>query len=334
MTSATRAEASSDESAALLVSGRAVLEAESRALAALAETLGAPFAQAVGLLVACRGRVVVTGMGKSGHIARKIAATLASTGTPALFVHPGEASHGDLGMVLAEDCVVALSNSGETAELASLVEHTRRFKIPLVALTGRESSALAQAADVVVLLPALPEAGALGLAPTTSTTMMLALGDALAAAALERRGFTAEDFRVFHPGGNLGNRLVRVDEVMRGGADLPLVAPTDKMAHVLVVMTEKRFGCAGVVDAAGRLVGIVTDGDLRRHMRDDLLGLPAAEVMTPDPMTVPPRLLAAEVLKLLNDTNRTQIFVVDDSKPVGIVHLHDLLRTGARFSAV
>lgn len=317
------------DDAALLASGRNVLTAEGAALGKLAGHIGQSFAAAVRLIVACTGRVVVSGMGKSGHIARKIAATLASTGTPALFVHPAEASHGDLGMIVAHDVIIALSNSGKTAELTDLVAYARRFSIPLIGVTGCGESPLAQDSDVALLLPAVPEVGSLGLAPTTSTTMMLALGDALAVATLESKGFTAADFRNFHPGGKLGAILQRVSDVMHGGADLPLAKPDDSMAHVLVVMTEKRFGCAGIVDGSGALLGIVTDGDLRRHMESGLLGKSAETVMTRNPLAVAPRLLAAEALKILNDTQRTQLFVVDDDgKPVGILHIHDLLRAG------
>jgi arabinose-5-phosphate isomerase len=267
-------------------------------------------------------------MGKSGHIARKIAATLASTGTPALFVHPGEASHGDLGMIVSQDVVIALSNSGETTELNDVIAYTRRFSIPLIAITAKGESALGNAADVLLQLPPEPETCPMGLAPTTSTTMMLALGDALAVAALESKGFTAEDFRNFHPGGKLGKILLRVSDVMHTGNDLPLALENDDMAHVLVIMTQKSFGCAGIVDNNGNLVGIVTDGDLRRHMQNDLPQKTAATVMTKKPQTIGPQMLAAEALKILNDKKRTQLFVVDDGKPVGILHIHDLLRAG------
>jgi len=314
---------------AILSGARAVFEAEAKALALQAQRLDASFVQAVRAIVACKGRVIVTGMGKSGHIARKIAATMASTGTPAHFVHPGEASHGDLGMVMREDVVIAISNSGESKELGDIVAYAKRFSIPLIGVTKRESSALGGAADILLLLPDEPEVGALGLAPTTSTTMTLALGDALAVAALEVKGFTAEDFGNFHPGGKLGQALLRVSDLMHEKNDLPLVPATDPMTHVLVVMTEKRFGCAGIVDDKNHLVGIVTDGDLRRHMNEGLLGKTAREVMTPNPMTFAPRLLAAKALKNLNDRNLTQAFVVDESgAPVGILHIHDLLRTG------
>jgi len=314
--------------ASILASAQHVLIAESAALTELAGQLGDVFVKAVRLLVACRGRVVVSGMGKSGHIARKIAATMASTGTPALFVHPGEASHGDLGMIMPEDVVIALSNSGETAELTDLVAYTRRFKIPLIAITRKAHSSLGGAADATLELPNVPEVCPMGLAPTTSTTMQLALGDALAVATLECKGFTAEDFRNFHPGGKLGKILLRVNEIMHIGDEIPLAKETDIMSHVLVVMTEKRFGSAGIVDDKGSIVGIITDGDLRRHMKNDLLQKPASEVMTKNPQTISPQMLAAEALMILNDKKRTQLFVVDGGKPVGILHIHDLLRVG------
>jgi arabinose-5-phosphate isomerase len=312
----------------VLASGRHVLTAEGGALSTMAGCLDARFVEAVRYLVGCKGRVVVTGMGKSGHVARKIAATMASTGTPALYVHPGEASHGDLGMIVPQDVVVALSNSGETAELTDLVDYTRRFSLPLIGITSGAQSTLAQAADVVLILPPGQEVGSLGLAPTTSTTMMLALGDALSVAALECKGFTADDFRNFHPGGKLGKTLQRVGDLMHGAEELPLADENDKMSHVLVVMTEKRFGCAGIVDDDGFLIGMITDGDLRRSMGNGLTEKRAGDVMTRSPMTVSSRLLAAEALKILNDTKRTQLFVVDGNKPVGILHIHDLLRGG------
>lgn len=312
----------------LLASARHVLIAESAALTALASELGEPFIQAVRHLVACKGRVVVTGMGKSGHVARKIAATLASTGTPALFVHPGEASHGDLGMIVPQDMVIALSNSGETAEMTDLIAYTRRFSIPLIALTRKTHSSLGDAADITLTLSDVQEVCPMGLAPTTSTTMMLALGDALAVATLECKGFTAEDFRNFHPGGKLGKILLRVREIMHSGDNLPLVKEADTMSHVLVVMTEKHFGCAGIIDDKGALIGVITDGDLRRHMQNDLLQKKASEVMTRAPLTIPPEMLAAEALNILNDKKRTNMFVVADAKPVGILHIHDLLRAG------
>ena len=312
----------------LLATGRRVLSAESKALSALAGSLGDAFIKAVQKVMHCEGRVVVSGMGKSGHVARKIAATLASTGTPALFVHPGEASHGDLGMIVASDIVLALSNSGETAELTDLVAYTRRFSIPLIGITSGEHSALSHAADITLLLPPEPETCPMGLAPTTSTTMMLAMGDALAVAVLESKGFTAQDFRNFHPGGKLGKILLRVSEIMHSGDELPLAKPGDPMSDVLVIMTRKSFGCAAIVDEAGNLAGIVTDGDLRRHMDHGLLGKTAADIMTKNPQTIGPQALAAEALKLLNDKKRNQLLVVDNGKPVGVLHVHDLLRAG------
>ena len=312
---------------------RQVLALESEALTALAASLDDRFAQAVTLLAGAAGRVVVSGMGKSGHVARKIAATLASTGTPALFVHPAEASHGDLGMIVAGDAVLALSNSGETPELADLVGHAKRFGLPLVGITGRAGSTLARAADVALVLPEAPEACPMGLAPTTSTTMQLALGDAIAVALLTRRGFTAADFRVFHPGGKLGARLSRVRDLMHGAAELPLAPPETRMDAAIVAMTARRFGCLGVQGADGRLLGIITDGDLRRGLETGggtaLLARSAADVMTRAPRTVRPDTLAAEALHAMNTRAITTLFVVDDdSRPVGILHIHDLLRAG------
>ncbi len=311
--------------------GREVLATEAAGLRALADALDGGFVRAVATLAAVSGRVVVSGIGKSGHVGRKIAATLASTGTPALFVHPAEASHGDLGMVVAGDAVLALSNSGETAELADLVAHTRRFALPLVAITGRAGSTLARAADVVLLLPPAAEACPLGLAPTTSTTMQLALGDALAVALLRRRGFGPADFRRFHPGGRLGARLQRVRDLMHGGDALPLVAPETPMHKAVVRMSEKRFGCLGVVDAAGHLCGVLTDGDLRRAMAPDLLTRTIGELMTRNPRTIAPDALVGEALHAMNAGGRpiTTLFVVEDGLPVGILHVHDLLRGGA-----
>ena len=315
-----------------LEAAREVLATEAAGLRALAASLDGAFARAVALLAGASGRVVVSGMGKSGHIARKIAATLASTGTPALFVHPAEASHGDLGMIVPGDAVLALSNSGETAELADLIDHTRRFGLPLVAITGRAGSALAGAADAVLLLPAAPEACPLGLAPTTSTTMQLALGDALAVALLTRRGFGAADFGRIHPGGRLGGQLKRVRELMHAGDAVPLAPPELPMDAALLRITERRFGCLGIVDAAGRLIGIVTDGDLRRAMGPDLLRLRVGEIMTHGPRTIGPDALAAEALHAMNAgaSPITTLFVVDARQvPLGILHIHDLLRAGA-----
>jgi arabinose-5-phosphate isomerase len=305
-----------------------VLFAEGEALKALGKALNENFVKAVELLRNCKGRVIVAGMGKSGHVARKIAATLASTGTPAYFVHPSEASHGDLGMIINEDVVMVLSNSGEASELTDMIHYTRRFSIPLIAMTSCAQSTLATSSDVALVLPKVPEVCPMGLAPTTSTTMMIALGDALAVAIMEIRGFTAEDFRNFHPGGKLGKKLLRVRDLMRKESEMPLVREGDAMSHVLLVMTQKSLGCAGIVDAEGNLIGIITDGDLRRHMDGGLTSRTASEIMTRSPTTVTPTVLAAEAIKLINDKKRTQLFVVENNKPVGVLHIHDLLRAG------
>lgn len=315
-----------------LDTARRVLGTEADALRALAGALDDRFPRAVALLASATGRVVVTGMGKSGHVERKIAATLASTGTPSLFVHPAEASHGDLGMIVAGDAVLALSNSGETPELADLVRHSRRFAIPLVAITGRAESALARAADEALVLPPAAEACPMGLAPTTSTTMQLALGDALAVALLTRRGFTASDFRVFHPGGKLGAQLSRVADIMHKGAEMPLTAPQTRMDAAIVAMTAKRFGCLGVQGEDGTLAGIITDGDLRRALDaggTPLLSRSAAEVMTRNPRTIREDDLGETALRVMNEKQITTLFVVDRAgRPVGILHVHDLLRAG------
>ncbi len=308
-----------------------VLHTEAAGLLSLAASLGSRFSDAIDRLYSASGRVVVSGMGKSGHIGRKIAATLASTGTPALFVHPAEASHGDLGMIVPGDAVLALSNSGETAELADLVAHTRRFALPLVAITARAGSALAKAADVALVLPKAAEACPMGLAPTTSTTMQLGLGDAIAVALLTRRGFTAADFSQIHPGGRLGARLRRVRDVMHAGDTMPLAPPDMPMGQALLRMTEKRFGCLGIVAADGTLAGIITDGDLRRSMGPGLLARLTGDIMTPDPRTIGPEALAQEALHAMNAHDRpvTTLFVVaPDAKPLGILHIHDLLRAG------
>ncbi len=314
-----------------LASGRQVIATEAEALRRLAEGVGQGFAEAVDLLAAVTGRACVTGMGKSGHVARKIAATLASTGTPALYVHPAEASHGDLGMITPQDAVVALSNSGETTELRDLILYTRRFSIPLLAIVGRAPSTLVDAADLSLVLPDVREACPMGLAPTTSTTCMLALGDALAVALLERRGFSARDFAVFHPGGKLGSQLLRVEQIMHKGEDLPLVAPGTRMGEAVLEMTEKRLGCAGVVGEDGRLVGIITDGDVRRRMAPDIFDRTAGELMTSHPRTIDARALAVEAVAAMNGAPRpvTVLFVVgDDGRPVGALHLHDCLKAG------
>ncbi|WP_237476904.1 KpsF/GutQ family sugar-phosphate isomerase [Lichenibacterium dinghuense] len=306
--------------------GIAALEA---ALAGPFARLGGEFAAAVALLLGLRGRVIVTGMGKSGHVGRKLAATLASTGTPSSFVHAAEASHGDLGMIQAEDAVVALSWSGETAELASIITYARRFGMPLVAITSNPDSALGRQADLCLTLPKSEEACPNGLAPTTSTTMQLALGDALAVALLEARGFSAHDFKTLHPGGKLGSQLTYVRDVMHSGAEVPRVATGATMAEAVVEMTGKRFGCVCALDAEGRLAGLVTDGDLRRHMGPGLMDLRVDAVMTARPLTIDPEALAAEALALLNGQRRSVLPVVDaGGVPVGILHIHDLYAIG------
>jgi arabinose-5-phosphate isomerase len=312
-----------------IAAARRVFETAKEGLEALSAGLGVPFTTALDIFSAVTGRVIVSGVGKSGHVGRKIAATLASTGTPAFFVHAGEASHGDLGMIAKGDAVLAISNSGEAGELHDIVGYAKRFDIPLVAITGKAGSTLAQSATVVLLLPPVPEACPMGLAPTTSTTLTLAMGDALAVALLERRGFTADDYKVFHPGGHLGRKLFKVEDLMHGGDDLPLVQPGTSMSDVVLVMTNKTFGVAGVVDAAGWLVGIVTDGDLRRHIRGDLFKLVAGDVMTKAPKTTARQMLAAEAMRRMNDWKITSVFVAEDGKPVGILRMHDILRAGA-----
>ena len=307
--------------------GIAAMEAAMMLPGGLSEAVEA----AVALLHAVTGRVIVSGMGKSGHVGRKVAATLASTGTPAYFVHPGEASHGDLGMIQSGDAILALSWSGETAELADIITYSRRFSIGLVAITSNADSSLGREADVCLCLPKAEEACPNGLAPTTSTTMQLAIGDALAVALLEARGFTAQDFRRFHPGGKLGARLSFVRDIMHRDDEIPLVAEDARMETAVFEMTGKRFGCVGVTDALGRLAGIITDGDLRRHMKQarDLLSEPVADVMTRKPMTIGPEALAAEALALLNDRKLSVVIVVDEAqRPIGILHLHDLYRVG------
>jgi arabinose-5-phosphate isomerase len=317
---------------ALIGSGLRTLEAEVGGLTALAAAmqngLGEAFIAAVEIISGAEGRVVVSGMGKSGHIGRKIAATLSSTGTPALFVHPAEASHGDLGMVAPNDVIMALSWSGETVELKSLIDYSRRFRIKLIAVTAERDSTLGQAADVALVLPQAREACPHNLAPTTSSLMQLALGDALAITLLESRGFTALDFRNLHPGGRLGAALTFVRDLMHSDTAMPLIKIGTRMSDAIVEMSAKGFGCVGIVDAAERLVGIVTDGDLRRHMRPDLLDAEVDKVMTKGPITVRTDQIASEALEILNSSKITAVFVVDDAKPVGIVHLHDLLRAG------
>jgi len=310
-------------------SARQVLALEADGLKALSQSLDSEFANAVAILAQVKGRIIVTGMGKSGHIGRKIAATLASTGSPAFFVHPGEASHGDLGMVTHDDAILALSNSGETAELSDFIAYSRRFAIKLISITSRAASTLADAADVSLVLPDAQEACPLGLAPTTSTTLTLALGDCLAVALLERRGFSASDFKEFHPGGSLGNQLLKVKDLMHKGEALPLVKPDTLMSDTLLVITTKHFGCVAVVDEDSKLLGVITDGDLRRHMTDELLKKPARDIMTTGAKTIHANALAVEALAIMNDKAITSLFVVEESGQVsGVLHIHDCLRAG------
>ena len=312
----------------LLNAARRVIGIEAEGLARLRDTLDGSFAEAVDLILKATGRIIVSGMGKSGHVGRKIAATLASTGTPAQYVHPAEASHGDLGMITEGDVVLVLSNSGETPELSDIIAHTRRFSIPLIGVASRAGSTLIRQSDVAIVLPAAEEACGTGIVPTTSTTMTLALGDALAIALMEHRHFTPEHFRTFHPGGKLGAKLLKVADLMHGAEALPLVAEATPMSEALLVMSHKGFGVVGVTGADGRLIGIVTDGDLRRHM-DGLLGRTAGEVMTRAPQTIAPGDVAEKAVALMKDRKITCLFVVDgDGAALGILNIHDCLRAG------
>lgn len=295
---------------------------------ALQNGLGKSFNQAVKLIGAARGRVIVTGIGKSGHVGQKVAATFASTGTPAFFVHPSEASHGDLGMITPDDVILAISWSGETVELKNIITYSRRFSVPMIAITSRRDSALGTQSDVCLELPRAKEACPHGLAPTTSTTMQLALGDCLAVALLEAKGFTAHDFKVFHPGGSLGASLKYVSDLMHTGDAMPLARHDEPMAAALVTMTAKAFGCLGIIDAKGKIVGIITDGDLRRHMGAELVNASTRDIMTKNPKTVEPGMLASAALELMNTKRITALFVVEKGRPIGIVHVHDMLRAG------
>jgi arabinose-5-phosphate isomerase len=323
----------SQQAQAAIDSALRTLEAEGSGIEALAASLrdglGDTFVAAVGLIRAASGRVIVTGMGKSGHVGNKIASTLASTGTPAMFVHPAEASHGDLGMIAKGDVILALSWSGETAELKNLTDYSRRFRIGLIAMTANADSTLGKTADVVLTLPQAREACPHNLAPTTSSLMQLALGDALAIALLESHGFTAHDFGMLHPGGKLGALLKTVGDLMHTGDAVPLAPIGTAMSDAILQMSAKGFGCVGIIDAQGKLAGIITDGDLRRHMRNDLLNARVEEIMTKSPKTVRPNQLISETLDILNTVKVTALFAVEDGKPAGVIHVHDLLRAGA-----
>ncbi|ATQ43958.1 KpsF/GutQ family sugar-phosphate isomerase [Caulobacter mirabilis] len=307
--------------------GRRVLATEADALRLMADGLGQPFVTAVETLFNCKGRIVCTGMGKSGHVARKIAATMASTGAPAMFVHPAEASHGDLGMIGSDDVILGLSKSGEVRELADVLAYSGRFGIPLIGITANPESALGKASTIVLQLPDAPEATGEVSAPTTSTTLQIALGDALAVALLERRGFTARDFHVFHPGGKLGAMLRTVGDLMHRLEEAPLVGEATPMPDTVSVMSERRLGIVGVVSDDGRLIGVVTDGDLRRHF-NDLAGKTVGEIMTRNPKAVTAETLAGDAARLMNDSRITALFVVKDGKPIGVLHVHDVLSAG------
>jgi arabinose-5-phosphate isomerase len=312
-----------------LAVARRVLSTASEALKTLADTLGGDFTRAVGLMLAAKGRVIVSGMGKSGHVARKIAATFSSTGTPAYFVHPAEASHGDMGAITRQDVLLLLSWGGETAELSDLITYAKRNRIPIVAIGANPDSTLIKAADVALVLPRAPEACPMGLAPTTSTTMMLSLGDALAVALMERKGFSPDQYRDFHPGGSLGRALIRVSDLMHSGDAVPLAHEQTGMREVLLTMASGRLGCVGVVDGNGGLIGIVTDGDIRRHAQG-IENRTARDVMTADPKIARPDQLAAEALALMTEKKITQLFVLadGDATPQGVLHIHDCLRAG------
>ncbi len=307
---------------------RTVLTLEIKGLEALKTSIGADFTAAVALIQQARGRLAVSGMGKSGHVARKIASTFSSTGTPALFVHPAEASHGDLGMVSKDDVILALSKSGETAELGDLLAYAARFSIPVIAISSAAQSALAKAARIALILPDVEEACGETFAPTTSTTMMMALGDALAVALLRARGFSATDFQGFHPGGKLGAALRRARDLMHGPAALPLAAMTAPMTDVVAIISKGGFGCAGVIDEKGLLKGIITDGDIRRQFSAEAQKKTAAEVMTVNPRTAGPETLAGDVLAYMSKNKITALFVIENDKPVGIIHVHDCLTIG------
>ena len=314
-----------------IISAKHTIDKEVEALRMMEDSLDGSLTEALDLMQKTEGRVIVTGMGKSGHVGSKIAATLASTGTPSFFVHPGEASHGDLGMITSKDCVLAISNSGETRELSDIIIYCKRFGIPLIAVTKNPDSALGKAGDILLTLPNDGEACPLGLAPTSSTTATIVLGDILAIALLERRGFTKTDFKQRHPGGKLGAYLQKVSDLMHTGDTLPLVKEDATMQNVILTMSAKLLGCVGVISPDGKLIGIITDGDLRRNMSNDIMNKTAADIMTKNPKITDGDTLVAEALKIMNTTGKgiTQLFVTENGFPVGIIHMHDCLKTGA-----
>ncbi len=316
----------------LIKSAEHVIDMEIHGLQEMKKSFGDSFVQAVEMMLKIKGRLIISGMGKSGHIGQKIAATLASTGTPAFFVHPSEASHGDLGMLTTDDLLLTISNSGESREMGDIISFSRRFGIPMVAITSNPESTMAKAADLTLLIPSkkeAPEACPLGLAPTTSTTTTLAMGDAIAVALIESKGFTREEFHDRHPGGKLGNVLLRASDIMVTGNDLPLVPEHMPMADALVVMTAKSWGCLGIVDDEGHLTGVITDGDLRRHMAVNLVSQEASAIMTKSPKTVVADILCVEALRIMNTKKITSLFVVDgENRPIGLLHVHSLLIAG------
>jgi arabinose-5-phosphate isomerase len=319
---------SGDAAASDLDAARRVLTTAAQALHTLADALDGDFSAAIDTMLAAKGRVIVSGMGKSGHVARKIAATLSSTGTPAYFVHPAEASHGDMGAITGADVLLLLSWGGETAELADLITYAKRNHNPIIAIGANPDSTLVKAADVKLVLPRAPEACPMGMAPTTSTTMMLSLGDALAVALMERKGFSPDQYRDFHPGGSLGRALIRVSDLMHSGDEVPLARADTPLRDVLLVIASGRLGCVGILDAAGTLVGIVTDGDVRRHFGAGIDDCKASDLMTANPKTAEPGQLAAEALALMTEKKITQLFVLENGKPLGVIHIHDCLRAG------
>lgn len=313
-----------------IISANKTIEKEITALKTMAQNLGNNLTKALDLLQNTKNRVIVTGMGKSGHIARKIAATFASTGTPAFFIHPAEASHGDLGMITNDDTVIAISNGGESKELSDILVHCKRFAIPLIAVTKNPSSSLGKSGDILLLLPDSEEACPLGLAPTSSTTATIVLGDILAVALMERKGFSKIDYKQRHPGGKLGAVLRKVSDLMHKSDEMPLINISSSMQEALLTMTSKMLGCVGIVDDEGYLQGIITDGDLRRCMKPDMLTKNASDIMTKNPKTVAPDVLAVEALNIMNNTGNgiTQLFVIENNKPIGVIHIHDCLRAG------
>lgn len=313
-----------------IISAKRTIDKEIEALRIMEKELDENLSQALDIMQKTTGRVIITGMGKSGHVASKIAATMASTGTPSFFVHPGEASHGDLGMITEQDCVIAISNSGESRELSDILIYCKRYGIPLISMTKNPDSTLGQAGDILLKLPDDGEACPLGLAPTSSTTATMVMGDILSVALLERKGFTKTDFKQRHPGGKLGSFLKKVSDLMHKGAEMPLVDENTLMQEAMLIMSSKMLGCVGIINKAGELEGIITDGDLRRCLSPDVLSKKVVDVMTKNPKTIVPDVLAVEALNLMNNTGNgiTQLFVLQDCKPIGVIHLHDCLRAG------